>query len=40
MYFGVTKKDPKYNFLVAGDVQAIQAKDYMPTCEEVLKARK
>ena len=40
MYFGVTKKNPKYNFLTAGDVQVIQAKDYMPTCDEVTKARK
>ncbi len=40
MYFGVTKKDPKYNFLVAGDIQVIQAKDYMPTCDEVIKSRK
>lgn len=40
MYFGVTKKNPKYNFLTAGDVQVIPAKDYMPTCDEVTKARK
>ncbi len=40
MYFGVTKKDPKYDFLVAGDIQVIQAKDYMPTCDEVKKVRK
>ncbi len=40
MYFGVTAKNPKYDFLVAGDVQVIQAKDYMPTCDEVIKSRK
>jgi branched-chain amino acid transport system substrate-binding protein len=40
MYFGVTKKDPKYDFLIAGDIQVIQAKDYMPTCDEVKKVRK
>jgi branched-chain amino acid transport system substrate-binding protein len=40
MYFGVTKKDPKFDFLVAGDIQIIQAKDYMPTCEEIKKMRK
>ncbi len=39
-YFGVTKKDPKYDFLVSGDTQVVPAKDYMPTCEEVLKLRK
>lgn len=40
MYFGVTKKNPKYDFLVAGDIQVIQAKDYMPACEEVLRTRR
>jgi branched-chain amino acid transport system substrate-binding protein len=39
-YFGVSKKDPKYDFLVSGDTQIIPPKDYMPTCEEVLKLRK
>ena len=40
MYFGVTKKDPKYDFLVATEIETIPAKDYMPSCEEVLKLRK
>jgi branched-chain amino acid transport system substrate-binding protein len=41
MYWGVTKKDAKYpDFLISGDNQVIPAKDYMPTCDEVLKARK
>ena len=39
-YFGVTKKDAKYDFLVSGDTQVVPAKDYMPTCEEILKLRK
>ncbi len=39
-YFGITKKDAKYDFLVSGDTQIVPAKDYMPTCEEVLKHRK
>ncbi len=39
-YWGVTKKDPKYGFLVSGDTQVISPKDFMPTCDEVLKARK
>jgi len=38
-YFGVTKKDPKYDFLVSGDTQVISPKDYMPTCAEILKLR-
>ena len=40
MYFGVTRKNPKFDFLVAGDIQVIPAKDYMPTCDEVRKVRK
>ncbi len=40
MYWGVTKKDPKYPFLVSGDTQTIPPKDYMPTCDEVMKQRK
>jgi branched-chain amino acid transport system substrate-binding protein len=39
-YWGVTKKHPKYEFLVSADTQVIAPKDYMPTCEEVLKLRK
>jgi branched-chain amino acid transport system substrate-binding protein len=39
-YFGMTKKDPKYDFLVSGDTQIIAPKDYMPTCEEIMKLRK
>ena len=40
MYFGVTKKDPKYDFFTAGNIETIQGKDYVPSCEEVLKLRK
>jgi len=39
MFFGVTKKSPQYEFLVAGDVLSVPGQDYMPTCEETLKAR-
>lgn len=39
MFFGKTKKDPKYDFLIAGDIEVIQGKDYMPTCDEVRKIR-
>src|SRR3989339_1527010 len=39
MYFGVTKVDPQYDFLVGGDIQVVPAKDYMPTCEEVKASR-
>jgi branched-chain amino acid transport system substrate-binding protein len=40
MYFGVTKKDPKYDFMTATSIETIPAKDYLPTCEEVLSLRK
>lgn len=40
MYFGVTKKDAKYEFLTASSIETIQGKDYVPSCEEVLKHRK
>jgi len=39
-YWGITKKDPKYDFLISGDIQVIAPKDYMPTCQEVLSLRK
>jgi len=39
IFFGVTKKSPKYDFLIADKIVSVQAKDYMPTCEEVLKTR-
>lgn len=39
MYFGVTKKSPKYEFLVADGIQEVSGKDYMPSCEEIRKMR-
>ena len=39
VFFGVTKKAPQYEFLVAGDVVSVPAKEYMPSCEEIQKAR-
>lgn len=40
MFYGVTKKSPQYDYLVAGDAAAIDGKDYLPTCEEIQKVRK
>lgn len=40
VYWGVTKLDKNLGFLVSSGTQTIPAKDYMPTCEEVLKLRK
>lgn len=39
MFFGVTKKSPQYDFLVAGDIVSVPGKEYMPSCAEVAKAR-
>lgn len=40
MYYGVTRKSSKYDFLIAADLQVIPAADYMPSCQDVLKNRK
>ena len=41
MMFGKVIKSPEFkDFLIAGDIVTIPFKDYMPTCEEVLKTRK
>jgi len=40
MYFGKTKRDPKYNFLISSENQIIPSKDYIASCGEVLKERK
>jgi len=39
MYLGVTKKVPQYNFLISGNIVTLTAKDVMPSCEEIMKAR-
>ena len=39
MFFGVTKKSPKYDFLIASDIVSVSGKDYMPSCAEIAKAR-
>jgi branched-chain amino acid transport system substrate-binding protein len=39
MYLGVTKKVPQYNHLISSDIVTLTAKDVMPTCEEIMKAR-
>jgi len=39
MFFGVTKKSPKYDFLIAGDIVLVPGKDTMPSCAEIAKAR-
>ena len=39
MFWGVTKKDSKYDFLVASDIQTIPGKDYIPSCDAALAKR-
>jgi branched-chain amino acid transport system substrate-binding protein len=40
MYFGVTKKLPQYDFVVASDIMTFKGDDVMPRCSEVLSTRK
>jgi len=40
MYYGVTKKVPGYDFLIGSDIVTVAGKDYLPSCEEMMKLRK
>ncbi len=40
MFYGVTKASPQYDYLIAGDIMTIPGKDYLPTCDEIMKVRK
>jgi len=39
IFWGVTKYDPKYDFLVASDIVTFSAEEVMPSIDEVKKAR-
>ncbi|MCL5950618.1 MAG: ABC transporter substrate-binding protein [Chloroflexi bacterium] len=39
IYMGVTKKDPKYDALIATDIVPLAGQDVMPTCDEIAKER-
>ena len=39
VFFGLTRKSPQYEFLVAGDVVSVPPKEFMPGCDEIRKAR-
>ncbi len=39
MFMGVTKKVPKYDFIISTDIVTLPGKDVMPTCEEIKKSR-
>jgi len=40
IFYGVTKKSPQYEYLIAGDTIYIPGKDYLPSCDEIMKVRK
>ncbi len=40
MYLGVTKKSPKYGFVIATDIVTLAGDEVLPTCEEIAEARK
>jgi branched-chain amino acid transport system substrate-binding protein len=40
LYFGVTKKDPRFDFLIADDIEVVAAKDAMAPCSQILRLRK
>jgi branched-chain amino acid transport system substrate-binding protein len=40
MYLGVTKKSPKYGFVISSDILTLTGDEVMPTCDEIMKARK
>jgi branched-chain amino acid transport system substrate-binding protein len=39
LFLGVTKKVPKYDFVISTDIITLPGKDIMPTCEEIKKVR-
>ena len=39
MYLGVTKKSPKYDFIISSDIVTLTGDEVMPTCDEIKKAR-
>jgi branched-chain amino acid transport system substrate-binding protein len=39
MYFGVTKKVPQYDFVIATDITTLKGLDILPTCEEIKQSR-
>jgi branched-chain amino acid transport system substrate-binding protein len=40
MYLGVTKKLPKYDFVVSTDIVTLTGDEVLPTCDEIMKERK
>jgi branched-chain amino acid transport system substrate-binding protein len=40
MYFGTTKKLPQNDYVIASDIMTLKGDEIMPTCDEIMKARK
>ncbi|MDQ7829279.1 MAG: ABC transporter substrate-binding protein [Armatimonadota bacterium] len=40
MIFGVTRRDPRFPFLVGGDLVTVPPSDVMPTCEDIERSRR
>jgi len=40
MYLGVTKKSPDRDFIISSDIITLSADEVMPTCDEIMEARK
>lgn len=40
MFVGVTRKSPDHDFLIAGDIVTIPGKDYIMSCQDVMKLRR
>jgi branched-chain amino acid transport system substrate-binding protein len=40
MYLGVTKKSPKHDFIISSDIITLTGDEVMPTCDEIMEARK
>jgi len=39
IYMGVTKKSPKYDFVISGDILTLTGDEVMPSCADIQKAR-
>jgi len=39
IFLGVTKKSPKYGFVISSNIVTLIGDEVMPTCDEIMKAR-
>ena len=40
MYLGITKKAPGKDYIISSDIVTLRGDEVLPTCEEIMKARK